>query len=207
MPASRPRQEKLPDWLRWSAILWLLIWFPAYWHTWGAENFLHLCDLAVILTCIGFWADSALLAFEPSDFLSGDRLHVDTRRRLEISSRASFDRRDGIPIRRAVPTLGPPSLALSCGDADRASVGAPPHRLRPEGTRAAISDRIFRCRGVAPCRPGRKHQFCLSPTHSSIARGVPLRFISRLPTLFSWHASTYPLILCSENFSLPPGGL
>jgi hypothetical protein len=61
MAASLPRQEKLPDWLRWSAILWLLIWFPAYWHTWGAANFLHLCDLAVILTCIGFWADSALL--------------------------------------------------------------------------------------------------------------------------------------------------
>jgi hypothetical protein len=55
------RREKLPEWLRWSAILWLLIWFPAYWHTWGTANFLHLCDLAVIFTCIGLWTNSALL--------------------------------------------------------------------------------------------------------------------------------------------------
>jgi hypothetical protein len=34
---------------------------PAYWRTWGASNFLQLCDIAVLLTCIGFWADSRLL--------------------------------------------------------------------------------------------------------------------------------------------------
>jgi hypothetical protein len=52
---------KLPDWLRWAALAWLVIWFPAYWHTWGAANFLYLCDIAVILTCLGVWTNSALL--------------------------------------------------------------------------------------------------------------------------------------------------
>jgi hypothetical protein len=61
MSSPPARREKIPDWLRWSAILWLLIWFPAYWHTWGAANFLHLCDLAVGLTCIGLWTNSPLL--------------------------------------------------------------------------------------------------------------------------------------------------
>ncbi len=61
MSSPSARRKQLPDWLRWSAILWLLIWFPAYWHTWGAANFLHLCDLAVIFTCVGLWADNALL--------------------------------------------------------------------------------------------------------------------------------------------------
>ena len=52
---------KIPDWLRWLALVWLLVWFPVYWHTWGPANFLHLCDVAVILTCIGLWTSNALV--------------------------------------------------------------------------------------------------------------------------------------------------
>ena len=51
----------IPDWVRWLAILWLAVWFPVYWHAWGVANFLHLCDVAVILTCIGLWTGNALL--------------------------------------------------------------------------------------------------------------------------------------------------
>src|ERR1700690_1631712 len=51
----------LPIWLRWIAPAWLLIWVPAYWHTWGASNFLQLCDIAVILTCCGLWTNNRLL--------------------------------------------------------------------------------------------------------------------------------------------------
>ena len=39
----------------------MVVWLPVYWHAWGAANFLHLCDLAVILTCIAIWTDNALL--------------------------------------------------------------------------------------------------------------------------------------------------
>jgi hypothetical protein len=52
---------KIPDWLRWLALVWLLVWFPVYWHAWGPANFLHLCDVAVILTCIGLWTNNALV--------------------------------------------------------------------------------------------------------------------------------------------------
>jgi hypothetical protein len=61
MPFSPANQKKFPDWLRWTALLWLFFWFVTYWRTWGAANFLHLCDIAVILTCIGLWADNPLL--------------------------------------------------------------------------------------------------------------------------------------------------
>jgi len=61
MASSRTSQGKLPQWLGWAALLWLLVWVPAYWRTWGPENFLHLCDLSVILGCIGLWSGSALL--------------------------------------------------------------------------------------------------------------------------------------------------
>jgi hypothetical protein len=47
--------------LRISALVWLLIWIPIYWRTWGTSNFLQLCDIAVILTCIGLLANSRLL--------------------------------------------------------------------------------------------------------------------------------------------------
>ncbi len=52
---------KIPNSIRWLALLWLVLWFPVYWHAWGVANFLHLCDVAVILTCIGLWTNSALL--------------------------------------------------------------------------------------------------------------------------------------------------
>ena len=38
-----------------------MVWIPAYWHAWGWQNFLHFCDLAVFLSCIGFWTRGSLL--------------------------------------------------------------------------------------------------------------------------------------------------
>jgi hypothetical protein len=55
-----PRQ-KISNWFRWLALVWLAVWFAAYWHAWGPANFLHLCDVAVILTCVGLWTNNALL--------------------------------------------------------------------------------------------------------------------------------------------------
>src|ERR1700693_3434332 len=57
-PAAR---HKIPDWLRWMSLLWLIFWFAAYWRAWGPANFLHLCDIAVILSCIGLWTNSSFL--------------------------------------------------------------------------------------------------------------------------------------------------
>jgi hypothetical protein len=56
MPSSQ-----FPNAVRYAAVLWLLLWVPAYWRTWGPANFLHLCDVAVFLTCLGLWRGSALL--------------------------------------------------------------------------------------------------------------------------------------------------
>jgi hypothetical protein len=61
MEAAIGAGRKIPDWVRWLALLWLVVWIPVYWHAWGAGNFLHLCDVAVILTCIGLWSGNALL--------------------------------------------------------------------------------------------------------------------------------------------------
>jgi hypothetical protein len=57
----RGARHVYPGWVRWAALVWMAVWFPVYWRVWGAANFLHLCDIAVILTCVGFWIDSPLL--------------------------------------------------------------------------------------------------------------------------------------------------
>jgi hypothetical protein len=58
-PAQTP--TKFPAWIRCAVVVWLAVWIPAYWRTWGAANFIHLCDVAVILTCVGVLTNSALL--------------------------------------------------------------------------------------------------------------------------------------------------
>jgi hypothetical protein len=47
--------------LRWAALAWLAVWIPAYWAFYGPMVFLNLCDIAVVLTCLGLWRRSALL--------------------------------------------------------------------------------------------------------------------------------------------------
>lgn len=56
----QPANHPFPR-MRWAAAAWLLTWIPAYASVWGLPNFLHLCDIAVILTCAGIWSGSALL--------------------------------------------------------------------------------------------------------------------------------------------------
>jgi hypothetical protein len=47
--------------VRWSALLWLLTWLPFYTWVWGWRNMLHLCDVGVVLACVGLWLGQPLL--------------------------------------------------------------------------------------------------------------------------------------------------
>jgi hypothetical protein len=47
--------------LRWFALAWLAVWIPAYWRVWGWRNFLHFCDIAVILSCVGIMFGNRVL--------------------------------------------------------------------------------------------------------------------------------------------------
>jgi len=61
MSTSPQTPTKFPAWIRWAVLVWLAVWIPVYWRTWGTANFLHLCDVAVILACVGVLTNSALL--------------------------------------------------------------------------------------------------------------------------------------------------
>jgi hypothetical protein len=47
--------------LRRAAAVWLVLFVAAYGWAYGAANFVRLCDIAVILTCLGIMTGSALL--------------------------------------------------------------------------------------------------------------------------------------------------
>ena len=80
---------RFPVWIRCAAIVWLAIWIPAYWRTWGAANFLHLCDIAVILTCVGILTNSALLISSQA-VRRCSSICLDARRGLAALSRTAL---------------------------------------------------------------------------------------------------------------------
>jgi hypothetical protein len=87
MPTAAPApRQKIPHWFRHVALLFLALWFAAYWHAWGPANFLHLCDIAVILTCIGLWKNSSLLV--SSQAVSS--LLIDLVWTLDVAARLIF---------------------------------------------------------------------------------------------------------------------
>jgi hypothetical protein len=88
MPSGQIVEARFPNWLRWATVIWLAVWLPAYWHTWGVANFVHLCDIAVILTCVGVWTNSALLI---SSQAVGSLL-VDTSWALDAGAKFFFGR-------------------------------------------------------------------------------------------------------------------
>jgi hypothetical protein len=74
--------------VRWAAAAWLAVWVPAYWWHYGPLVFLNLCDIAVILTCVGLWRGSALLL--SSQALSS--LAIDLAWVLDLAFRAATGR-------------------------------------------------------------------------------------------------------------------
>lgn len=59
--AIRTSGSPFPLCVRIAAIAWLIVWATTYEIYWGASSFLYLCDIAVVLTCIGLAANDALL--------------------------------------------------------------------------------------------------------------------------------------------------
>ena len=55
---SAPR---LPLWLKLAYTAFMAVLIPVYWYYYGPTNFLYFCDVALIITLVGIWTESALL--------------------------------------------------------------------------------------------------------------------------------------------------
>lgn len=51
----------LHPFLRWGALLWLLVWLPTNLKAWGWENMMHFCDVGAIVACVGIFMQIPLL--------------------------------------------------------------------------------------------------------------------------------------------------
>lgn len=62
MPATETRTAKLPMALKVIYTAFVAVLVPVYWSNYGPSNFLYFCDMALLVTLIAVWRESALLA-------------------------------------------------------------------------------------------------------------------------------------------------
>lgn len=59
--ADRLTKSRVPLALKLAYTAFMAVLIPVYWSYYGPTNFLYFCDLALILTLVGIWTESALL--------------------------------------------------------------------------------------------------------------------------------------------------
>ncbi len=55
------RPARIPLWLKLAYTAFMAVLIPVYWYNYGLTNFLYFCDIALFVTLIGIWRESALL--------------------------------------------------------------------------------------------------------------------------------------------------
>lgn len=60
-PAENVAGRRLPLWLKLAYSAFVAVLVPVYWRHYGPTNFLYFCDVALLVTLVGVWAESALL--------------------------------------------------------------------------------------------------------------------------------------------------
>ena len=54
--------SRLPLWSKVAYTAFVAVLVPHYWQAYGPTNFLYFCDIALLLTVVAMWTESALLA-------------------------------------------------------------------------------------------------------------------------------------------------
>ena len=65
MRSSRD-EEKIPRWVKIAYTAFVAVLVPYYWLEYGPTNFLYFCDVALLMTLVGMWRESALLVSMPA---------------------------------------------------------------------------------------------------------------------------------------------
>ncbi len=55
------RRRRIPLWLKIAYTVFLCVLVPVYWRGYGPANFLWVCDIALFVTLVALWRESALL--------------------------------------------------------------------------------------------------------------------------------------------------
>ncbi len=60
--AVAARARRIPMWAKVAYTGFVAVLVPFYWQAYGPTNFLYFCDIALLLTCLAMWRESAVLA-------------------------------------------------------------------------------------------------------------------------------------------------
>lgn len=58
--------KRLPLWIKLAYSTFVAVLVPYYWQAYGPTNFLYFCDVALLMTLVGVWRESALLVSMPA---------------------------------------------------------------------------------------------------------------------------------------------
>ena len=58
--------RNIPIPLKFAFTAFMAVLIPVYWKNYGPTNFLYFCDMALLLTLVGLWLESALLVSMPA---------------------------------------------------------------------------------------------------------------------------------------------
>ena len=61
MESTEPTANKIPLWLKIAYTAFLAVMVPFYWVNYGPSNFLWFCDVALAVTLVAIWKESAFL--------------------------------------------------------------------------------------------------------------------------------------------------
>lgn len=187
--------------VRWAALLWLVAWLPLYTWVWGWQNMLHICDVGVIVACLGLWfrqplliSSQALLAplvgllwgldvfwrmFTGHHLLGGTEYMWDTHYPLWIRLLSSFHLVLPLALLWAIHILGYDRRALALQTAIVAAVLIPSRFLSPQlNMNYAFQDPLLhRVWGPAPVHLAVILSGCVAiffwPTHLVLMRAFP----------------------------------
>lgn len=189
--------------VRWAALLWLLVWLPLYIWAWGWQNMLHICDVSVMVACLGLWfrqplliSSQALLAplvgvlwgldvfwrmFTGHHLLGGTEYMWDTHYALWVRLLSSFHLVLPFVLLWAIRMLGYDRRALALQTAIVAAVLIPSRFLSPQlNMNYAFQDPLLhRAWGPAPVHLAVILAGCVAiffwPTHLALMRTFPRR--------------------------------
>ena len=137
--------------MRWVAMAWLLVWGTSYAWVWGWANFLHLCDIAVILTCVGLWRGSSLADFHASVVIDCSSSVLGCGLCLAVVQRKTSHRWNRIHVGCPLSVGRASAFSLSCCLAGVADLGTCESEIRQ--ARVALANGICRRRACLVALP------------------------------------------------------
>ena len=133
---------QVPLWLKIGWTVWLLVWAPAFWKYYGAQNFLYFCDLGNFLIGIALWLESPLFfSWAATWLLLFQTLYLVDLVGALLASRHVIGGTEYM-FDGSLTALAAAAEPVSCGDSATIALGCPAVGLRQPRLGAGDADNV-----------------------------------------------------------------